>query len=329
MEKEFKWGIIGCGGISSKLAQAVDLVAGASVHAAAARNLEKAQEFASAHGIAKAYGSYEELVADPEIDAIYIGVINPGHVPAAKLALEAKKPVLCEKPLTLNAAQARQLAEIAKEQDTFLMEAMWTRFMPLYAKLKEIIAAGEIGEIKRVEADFSVYNEFDPAHRLFSMEKGGGVLVDMGIYPITAAAIFLGDKPEKIVSDIIPAVTGVDAQTSMILRYPGGKQAVLTCSILASSPLNLNIVGTGGRIFVAEYLSAKQAEILPAGKEAYIVDGSYGSDNGFEHEVREVMSCVRAGKKESEIMPLSRTIDIMSLMDTVRWQNGIHYDMEQ
>ncbi len=328
MAEEFRWGIIGCGGIANKLAKAIGLVDGACVYAAAARDLSRAKAFADQYGAQKAYGSYEELVKDENVDAVYVATIHPYHFDAVKLALEAKKPVLCEKPLTLNADLARKLQKIAQDNDTFLMEAMWTRFIPLYAKLKELIASGEIGDIKRIESDFSVNNKFDPEHRLFSMEKGGGVLVDMGIYPVTAAAIFLGDKPQKIVSDIVPASTGVDAQTSIIMRYAGGRQAVITCSIIASSPLYVHIIGTKGRIYFEEFPGAQSATIMVEGKEPYELDASYGSDNGFEHQVKEVMRCVRAGKKESEILPMSRTIDILELMDTVRYQNNIRYNCE-
>lgn len=326
---KFKFGIMGCGSIAERFCGAVSVLQDeVCVHACAARDAQRAKTFAGKFDIPNHYPSYEAMVKAGGLDAVYVSNTHPFHFDAVKLALEHKIPVLCEKPMTVNAEDAKALFEIAKANDTFLMEAMWTRFLPLYEKLKEIVDSGRIGKIVRVNADFSRYSDFDPESRMFSMLQAGGPLIDMCIYSITFAAIFLGNKPDKIVSDLHFASTGVDDSDCIILRYPGGEQAVLTSATIADAPVVGTVLGTKGMITVESFLGGQKAALEVRGETPATIDVSYVG-NGFEPEIMEVVRCVRAGKKQSDMMPVASTIEILELMDEVRRQNGLVYDCEK
>lgn len=324
----FRFGIIGCGGIAHKFARAIPLVQGVCISSCAARDLSRAQAFASELYIPAAFGSYEELLTKDKPDAVYISTQHPYHADAVKLALEAGIAVLCEKPLTVNAAQARVLQTTASRCNTFLMEAMWTRFLPLYDSLRECVAQGKIGKIVRIEADFSRYNAFNPASRLYNMESGAGVLIDMTIYSLTFAAMFLGETPETVVSDLVCSPTGSDMQNALILRYPDGVQAVLTGAITATTPILGRIIGTEGILEVPDFMKAFRATLHRGDEPPVLLEDGFGSANGFEYEIQEVIRCVRAGKTESDKLPIATTIAMLDLMDSIRAQHGLRYPCE-
>src|ERR1700754_5001903 len=242
-----RWGILGTGGIASTFVTDLRLTDSGVAVAVGSRSQGSAVRFADKFGIANRHASYESLVADPDVDVIYVATPHPMHHDNAILALRAGKPVLVEKPFTMTAAEARDVVAVAREAGLFAMEAMWTRFLPHVTRIREWLAAGALGEVVTVTADHGQWFAEDPAFRLFAPELGGGALLDLGIYPVSFASMVLG-APSRIVSFSEPAFTGVDAQTSMLFGYESGAQAVLNCTLRAKSPTTASIVGTEARI---------------------------------------------------------------------------------
>ncbi|GAB3140934.1 Gfo/Idh/MocA family oxidoreductase [Amycolatopsis stemonae] len=244
-DKPLRWGIMGTGGIAGAFADDLELTGSGVVAAVGSRKAESADVFAGKHGIATRHGSYEALAADPDVDVVYVATPHPLHHANARLALEAGKPVLVEKPFTMNAEEARDLVALARERDLFLMEAMWTRFLPHIRHVRELLPS--LGDVVTVSADHGQWFAEDPGFRLFAPELGGGALLDLGIYPVSFASMVLG-TPERVAAMATPAFTGVDAQMSMLFGYASGAQAVLTCTLSAASPTTASIVGTEARI---------------------------------------------------------------------------------
>src|SRR2546427_3061864 len=235
MTEPVGWGLIGTGGIAH--ASAPDLMFTHSGRAAAvgSRHLDSTNRFADEFGIPNRHASYEALVADPDVDVVYVATPHPMHHANALLALRAGKPVLVEKAFTMNAAEAEELVAVARAEGLFLMEAMWTRFLPHIAVIRRLIAEGALGDIVTVTADHGQWFAQDPEFRLFAPELGGGALLDLGVYPVSFASLVLG-TPDRIWTLIDPAFTGVDGQTAMLFGYASGGQAVLTCTLFAQSP---------------------------------------------------------------------------------------------
>jgi predicted dehydrogenase len=297
---------------------ATDLALGDSgvVAAVGSRNQDSADRFAQRHGAARAHASYESLVADQNIDIVYVATPHPMHRDNAILALEAGKPVLLEKPFTMNATEAREVVSVARDRGLFLMEAMWTRFLPHIAVVRDWLAAGLLGEIVTVSADHGQWFAEDPEFRLFAPELGGGALLDLGVYPVSFASMVLG-RPERIVSMIDPAFTGVDAQTSMLFGYASGAQAVLTCTLRAKSPTRASIVGTDGRIEIdGDFYAPSSVRLIPRAGEPTEV-ASQHAGRGLRHQADEVARRLAAGELESPLMSLDETVSIMETMDTV------------
>lgn len=320
-----RWGILGCGSIARAHAAAVKATDGAVLAAVGSRSLEKAQAFAGENGGERAYGSYEELVSDPGVDAIYVATPHPMHCEDTLLCLEHGKAVLCEKPFALNAGQAEQMAAKAKEKQLFLMEAMWTRFFPISARVREVVASGQIGDLKIVSADFGFRADFDPKSRLFAPELGGGAMLDVGVYAISYASMLLG-KPSKVASLFQPAPTGVDEISGYLLGYESGAMAVLHSAVGASTAHEATVVGTKGRIRIPNFWRpSKMIVTTDAGEEA--IDLPYDG-NGYQFQVAEVERCLAEGSLQSETMPLHETISIMKTMDSIREQWSLRYPGE-
>jgi predicted dehydrogenase len=311
-----RWGILGTGGIADAFADDLRRTDSATVVAVGSRSQSSADRFADRFDIPNRHASYEALVADPDVDVVYVATPHPMHHDNALSALRAGKPVLVEKPFTMTAAEARDLVAVAREAGLFLMEAMWTRFLPHVAKIREWIADGLLGEIVTVTADHGQWFAEDPEFRLFAPALGGGALLDLGVYPVSFASMVLGE-PQRIVTMSDPAFTGVDAQTSMLFGYQSGAQAVLTTTLRAKSPTRAAIVGTEARIEVdGDFYRPTSVTLIPRNGEPTTFSEPH-EGVGLRHQADEVATRLAAGEAESPLMPLDETITIMSTMDTV------------
>lgn len=320
-EGQLRWGILGTGLIAAAFTADLALTDSGVVAAVGSRSQTAADRFASEHGVARAHASYESLVNDPGIDVVYVATPHPMHRDNAILALEAGKPVLVEKPFTMNAAEAREVVTLARERRLFAMEAMWTRFLPHVAVVRDWLAQGTLGEIVTVSADHGQWFAEDPQFRLFAPALGGGALLDLGVYPVSFASMVLG-SPSRIVAISDPAFTGVDAQTSMLFGYQSGAQAVLTCTLRAKSPTRAAIVGTDARIEIdGAFYAPATVSLIPRDGEPTVVRSDHRG-RGLRHQADEVASRLAAGELESPLMSLDETVAIMETMDTVRAQAG-------
>jgi predicted dehydrogenase len=323
--QEIKWGIIGCGGIAHVFAKSLRALERGTLLAGASRTPGRAQAFAEKHGMERAYSDYESLVADPDVDAVYIATTHNFHYENIRLCLENGKHVLCEKPFTVSAAQAAELIELARAKKLFMMEAVWTRFLPAILKMQELLAEGAIGEVRTVKADFSIWRDYDPEDRLWNKELAGGALLDLGIYPITFASIVFGDRPTRIQSSAIIGQTDVDDRSFYLFDYEGGRHAVLTSSFTHICPVEAMVCGTKGYIRVPHFLGAKELHIHRQGADPETIKLPFGEGENFKFEIAEAMDCIAAGKTESDVLPLSKTLEIMEIMDALRAQWGLKY----
>jgi len=316
-----RWGILGTGGIAHAFANDLRLTGSGLISAVGSRSQAGADAFAEEFGIEGRHGSYESLVADPGVDVIYVATPHPMHHGNAILALRAGKPVLVEKPFAMNAAEAAEIVAVAREEGLFAMEAMWTRFLPHIALVRDWLAQGLLGEIVLVTADHGQWFAEDAGSRLFAPELGGGALLDLGIYPVSFASMVLG-TPSRVVSMASPAFTGVDAQTSMVLGYESGAQAVLTCTLRAKSPTRASIVGGDARIEIdGGFYAPAAVTLIPRQGEPTRVE-SVHEGRGLRHQAEEVARCLAAGELESPAMTLDETVSIMETMDVVRARAG-------
>jgi len=312
-----RWGILGTGGIARAFAADLRLTAAGVAVAVGSRSQGAADRFAGEFGIAGRHASYESLVSDPDVDVVYVATPHPMHRDNAILALRAGKHVLVEKPFTMDAAEAREVAAVARELGLFAMEAMWTRFLPHMAVVRDWLARGVPGDVVTVTADHGQWFAEDAGFRLFAPELGGGALLDLGVYPVSFASMVLG-APRRIMAMSDPAFTGVDAQTSVLLGYDSGAQAVLTCTLRAKSPTRAAIVGRDARIEIeGSFYAPAAVTLIPRGGDPVRV-GSVHEGRGLRHQADEVARRLAAGDAESPLMPLDETISIMETMDTVR-----------
>jgi predicted dehydrogenase len=319
-----RWGIIGTGKIAKEFAAALHDTPGAVLAGVASRSSASAEAFAQEHGVAQAYGSYQALVDSPDIDLVYIATPHTEHAANALMALDAGKGVLCEKPFTMNHAEAGQVVEKARAKNLFLMEAMWSRFMPALAEVQRIIASGEIGRVNQVTADFGFTAAFDPSHRLFNRELGGGALLDLGIYPLSIAAALLGPVTSVTAQAEIGA-TGVDLTTGFILRHEGGGVSACACSLTAHTPVELTVSGPGGFIRMnSRFHHPESITVTRADGVARTIATPF-LGNGYVHEVIEAQRCWQAGMMESPGMTHADTLALMKVLDTIRAQIGLAY----
>jgi predicted dehydrogenase len=316
VDNPVRWGILGTGGIAHTFATDLRLTGSGEVVAVGSRGAATAAEFADAHGIPHRHASYAALVADPDVDVVYVATPHPAHRDNAILALRAGKPVLVEKPFTMTAAEARDVVAVARETGLFAMEAMWTRFLPHVAQIRDWLAAGVLGDVVTVTADHGQWFADDPGFRLFAPELGGGALLDLGVYPVSFASMVLG-PPSRIEALGDPAFTGVDAQTSMLFGYESGAQAVLTCTLRAKSPTRAAIVGTEARIEVdGDFYAPTTVSLITRDGDVTWVESDH-QGRGLRHQADEVARLLAAGELESPLMPLAETVSIMATMDAV------------
>ena len=324
---QFKWGIIGTGGIARAFSNDIGFLSDHVIAAVGSRNLENAESFVKTIPGAKAHGSYDALINDSDIDAIYVATPHPSHKENVIAALNAGKPVLCEKPFAVNAHEAKEMVAAAKANDVALMEAMWARFLPHYAKIREIVASGVLGQITTIHADHGQRLADQNIARLVEPSLAGGALLDLGIYPISFAHMVLG-IPQSITSTAVFTDKGVDAQTSMILDYADGSQAILNTTMIVQTPCTAVIAGLNG------YLEVNRTFYNPTSMRLTLFDGTvteYPSDykgHGLREQAVEFARVIKSGAKESPILTWDDTIAIMEIMDTVRSQIGLKYPFE-
>jgi len=323
----FRWGVLGPGRIAHRFAQALEDVDGAELQAVASRSAERAQDFAQKYGARAAYDSDEALAADPAVDAIYVATPHRFHYSQTRLCLEAGKPVLCEKPFTVNATQAADLIRLAQAKGLFLMEALWSRYLPIYNQVRTWLDGGEIGEIKLVTSTFCFQPERDPSDRKFNHELAGGALLDLGVYNVSLSQWAIGGNPSGIRALAQLGDTGVDELTAVTMAYPGNVASQFTCSLLFDAVNDLTIYGTKGHVRIhPKFWEATKATLAVGGKE--IPAALPFRRNGFEYQIEEAMRCVRGGRGESEGMPLAGTLANMRTMDQIRGQISLRYSFE-
>lgn len=327
MGKKIKWGIIGPGNIAHTFAQAFAAVEDGELYAVASRSLERANEFADTYNMPKRYGSYEELAADPEVEAVYIATPHPFHNEYTIMCLNAGKNVLCEKPIALNASWAREMFECARQNKRFLMEAMWTRFLPVYYKVEEWIQKGLIGDVRILTADFGYRETFDTKGLVFDPDLAGGALLDVGIYPVSLASLIFKEAPAHITGMAHLGETGVDEQSAMILGYDKGQLAILYSAVSTDSKHEARILGTKGSIYIPDFYRASKAVLEIPGEEPRTVEYPHPV-KGYCYEIREANRCIKEGKLQNDRMPWDESVTIMETMDRIREQWGLKYPME-
>lgn len=324
MTREIRWGIVGPGRIAESVVKDFPVVDGARAVAVASRSLDRAQAFADGHGIERAYGSYTEIIADPDVDVLYLATPHPQHHALAMAGLRAGKALLVEKSFTATTAGAAGVIDLARKTGVFVMEAMWTRFQPAVVALRELIADGAIGEVRSVQADLGVTREYDPTDRLFDLALGGGALLDLGVYVVSWAQMLLG-TPERLVAAGSVFPSGADAEASLLLDYGDGRSATLMTSLRNALPGQARVFGTTGWIDVLPRFHHPTTIVLHrAGAEPEtITRPTIGA--GYAHELIEVTECVREGRSESAVMPLADTLAVQTLLGDAAEQLGVRH----
>lgn len=324
MSKTYNWGIIGLGKIAHKFAKDLQGLPNARIHAVASRSEEKARAFAQQYGAPHAFGSYAEIVDCPELDVVYIATPHVLHCENAILCLRHGIPVLCEKPFAMNTGEVEQMIAVARDNDVFLMEAMWTRFMPTIEKALEIIESGQIGQVLSIKADFGFQGKFDPESRLYSPALGGGSLLDIGIYPVFLALLVLG-RPSVIRAVAHLGQTGVDEEMGILFQYTDGRLAHLHSSILARTKTEAFIYGEHGTIHIhTRWHEPTFMTLLQESDRPREFKFDY-QGKGYYLEAAEVMECLREGKRESDLLPLEFSLELMRLLDAIREEAGVRY----
>ncbi|SED50420.1 Predicted dehydrogenase [Streptomyces sp. TLI_105] len=322
-----RWGILATGGIAERFTRDLSTLDGAKVVAVASRTEASAKAFADRFGIPRAYGEWAGLLADEDVDVVYVATPHHAHRTAAGLALEAGKAVLCEKALTLNAREAEELVTLSRDRGLFLMEAMWMYCNPLVRRIAELVLDGAIGEVRTVQADFGIAGPFDAGHRLRDPAVGGGALLDLGVYPVSFAQLLLGE-PSTVQAHARISPEGVDLNTGMLLGWDSGASALLSCSLEADTPLTASVTGTEGRIDVPRgFFFPERFTLLRNGAEPeeYVNEDD---PHSLRHEAAEVMRCLRAGRTESPLVPLDGSLAVMRTLDAVRDRVGVRYPQE-
>jgi len=322
-----RWGILGPGGIARAFAS--DLrTAGLDVAAVGSRRPETAQAFADEFDVARVHGSYEALVADPEIDIVYIATPHPFHAAQAILALEAGKHVLVEKPFTLNAAEAALVRDVARQKGLLAMEAMWTRYLPHMMRIRELLADGALGTVRGLTADHTQHLPTDPLHRLNALELGGGALLDLGVYPVSFAWNVLG-APATIAAAATLGPTGADAEVATIFTYASGAIATTLSAAHSAGPNTATIIGTDARIEIDPVWYAPASFRLIASDGT--VQESFASEvegRGMQYQALAAEQYVAQGRTDSDVLPLDETVAIMGTLDAVREIIGVRYPGE-
>lgn len=323
-----RWGILGPGGIARAFTS--DLrTAGLDVAAVGSRRQQTADAFAADFGIPRAHGSYEDLVADPDVDIVYVATPHPMHAANALLAIEAGKHVLVEKPFTLNAAEAAEVRDAAAARGVLAMEAMWTRYLPHMVRIRELIASGALGEVRAVIADHTQLLPDDPAHRINALELGGGALLDLGIYPISFAWDVLG-APLSIAASARLGDAGSDTEVATVMAHESGAISTSLSASRAAGPNTATVIGTQARIEIDRvWYSATSFRVVgPDGA----VREEYRSDihgRGMQYQALAAERVIGEGRTDSDILPIDETVAIMETLDEIRELVGVRYPGEE
>ncbi|MFZ5846801.1 MAG: Gfo/Idh/MocA family protein [Actinomycetota bacterium] len=329
-DRPVRWGILATGKIATSFAEELRHLPDAELAAVASRDLSRAEAFAARHGSpgsTRAYGSYAELVADDRVDVVYVASPHALHHEHTMLAFDAGKPVLCEKAFTLTAREAEDLVRVSRERGLFLMEAMWMRCNPVVRRLKQLAERGDLGRIQQVRADLGFLVDVPQDHRLIAPELGGGALLDLGVYPLTLAYLFLGE-PEKVEAVAEMSSTGIDLNLAVSLGWPGGAVASLSSTMTAWSPRTASIATDLGRVDIGEaFHHPTEARWVADGESHLVTEEVLGT--GLAHEAAEVMRCLRNGEVESPLVPLDESLDVMRLMDRIRDRIGLRYAADE
>jgi predicted dehydrogenase len=323
-----RWGILGAGNIAKKLAADIALVDNAQLVAVGSRSKEKATQFASEFSIPHVHHSYEDLAKDPGVDVIYVATPHSHHHENTLMCLENGKAVLCEKAFAVNYRQAKQMTDKAREKKLFLMEAMWTKFLPHYNKMKSVIDSGQLGNISSVLINFGFKPRSPVPERLFDPALAGGTMLDIGVYNVFIALSVLG-KPDEIEAYMSPAPSGVDEQCSVVFKYKNGTMAQLFSSFVAHLPTEADINGSDGRLRLTHRFYAPEStlEFYPDkmdSKQQVPFDNSR-LGWGYHYEIRHVCECLEKGMEESDVMTLDNTLEMMQVLDEIRKKAGIRY----
>lgn len=328
-----RWGLLAAGQIAHALAAAVREAEGGQVVAVAARDAVRAAEFAREHQIPLSYGSYDELLADPEVDVVYISSTHPFHAEQAIACLEAGKHVLVEKPIALTVADAERIVDTARERGLFAMEAMWTRCMPMVQDLLARVREGQIGQVRSVHAAFTVPFEYDASHRVFDLANGGGALLDIGIYPVTLAHLLAGHPTDvQVLGSTAP--TGADDLVALQWRSTQGAVAQVICDARSTGSSRTVVRGSEGWIEVHGPVNDPQSFTVHRGRTAphehdpHAGEHVEGDRRGYVHEVEEVHRCLREGLLESPLVPHADTVAIMTILESARRELGVRYPQE-
>lgn len=318
--------ILGAGRIAQIFTKAISGTEGATCYAVAARDTDRAKQFAEEFGYEKYYGSYEEMLSDPEVELVYIATPHSHHYEHMKLCIAHKKPVLCEKSFTVNAKQAREILELAKANNVFVAEAIWTRYMPSRQMINDIVSSGVIGKVSTITAnlDYAITDK----ERMVKPELAGGSLLDVGVYCLNFADMHMGKDIDRIESTVVMTDAGVDAQESMTVVYKDGRMAVLTSGMLARSDRKGIFYGEKGYIIVENINNPQSISVFDDEDNLIKKYDVPEQINGYEYELIECMDCVKKGLLEAKSMPLSETVYIMELMDGLRADWGLKYPME-
>jgi predicted dehydrogenase len=326
--QSFNWGVIGPGNIANTFAKAIAPSKKGKILAVASRSKERAAAFAKTYEIEKIYTDYEQMLADPEIDIIYIATPHNFHYQQAKMCLEAGKHVLVEKPCTVNAEQMRKLVELAESKKLLLQEALWSRFMPCLSQLRQLLNEGIIGDIQYIQSEIGFAFQNREKSRLLKAELAGGSLLDLGIYSITVSQFFLQEHPDRV--DAMGQLTDqqVDGHVFANMSYASGRYAQFTCSMLSQTSNTMRIVGTEGYVNLpACFWDTDKADVFRDNKLVQTIDIPHPV-NGFEYEIEQSMLCIEQNKRCSDLMSHHDSVEVLNVMDNIRKQIGVQFPQE-
>lgn len=328
--KKYRWAILGTGKIANRFAEALNNIPEeAELLAVGSRRIESAESFADKYSIEKRYVGYEQVVADPDVDIVYIGTPGVCHIKDVTMCLEAGKSVLCEKALTINAKESQALIMLARKKNLFLMEAMWTRFFPIHRKIQELIAEGALGDPRGVLANFSAVAPPGDDNRFWDVELGASALLDIGLYGIAFASQLFGD-PEEVTGLAYIGPNGFDYHSSCAMKYKGGRLATIMSSQMTHDIKDAVVFGDKGKIVIDDpWYKPTAMTVHREGKDPERIEYPLDGFNGYEYEAREVMECLDRGETESKMVPLEESLSIIKTLDTLRNQWGFQFPSEK